>query len=231
MGPAATFIASWIGWQGPCIDYRTGMRAPLPARSAIPRATRYRPAGMRRRIAILVFLPLAILATALAGLVYIVAQQDGRSQANEPQVQLAEDAAARLDAGGRPQDQVGAVPVDIARSLAPFVVVYGTTGNILATGGQLDGQPPVVPAGVLAGARATGRDAVTWQPRPGVRVATVSVPWSGGTVLAGRSLRLVEDRAAMLELLVGAGWLATIAALAVGAAVVARLWPASAATA
>jgi ABC-type uncharacterized transport system YnjBCD permease subunit len=49
-------------------------------------------------------------------------------------------------------------------------------------------------------------------------------------VLAGRSLRLVEDRAAMLELLVGAGWLATLAALAVAAAVVARLWPGPAAT-
>ena len=195
------------------------------ARAAIARATRYRPSGMRRRIAILVFLPLAVLATALAGLVYVVAQQEGRSLANEPQVQLAEDAAARLDAGGRPQDQVGAVPVDIARSLAPFMVIYGSGDTILASGGLLDGQPPVVPAGVLAGAHATGRNAVTWQPRPGVRVATVSVPWSGGTVLAGRSLRLVEDRVAMLELLVGAGWLATLAALAVAAAVVARLWP------
>ncbi len=186
---------------------------------------------MHRRIAILVFLPLAFLSTALAGLVYIVAQQDGRSQANSPQVQLAEDAASRLDAGGRPQDQVGAEPVDIARSLAPFVVVYGSAGTILATDGLLDGQPPVVPAGVLAGAHATGRDTVTWQPRPGVRIATVSVPWSGGTVLAGRSLRLVEDRAGMLAQVVGAGWLATIAGLAVAAGVVARLWPASAATA
>ncbi len=185
---------------------------------------------MRRRIAVLVFLPLAVLATALAGLVYIVVQQEGRSLANEPQVQLAEDAAARLDAGGRPQDQVGTVHVDIARSLAPFVVVFGSSDEVLATDGVLDGQPPTLPPGVLAAAHATGRNAVTWQPRPGVRVATVSVPWSGGTVVAGRSLRLVEDRAAMLELLVGAGWLATILALAVAAGVVARLWPLPGAT-
>src|SRR5664280_3697265 len=90
--------------------------------------------------------------------------------------------------------------------------VYKRQDTILASGGLLDGQPPVVPAGVLGGARATGRNVVTWRPRPGVRVATVSITWSGGTVLAGRSLRLVEDRAAMLELLVGAGWLATLAA-------------------
>ena len=187
--------------------------------------------GMRRRIAILVFLPLAILATAIAGLLYVVAQQDGRWLANDPQGQLAEDAAARLDAGGRPQDQVNPVPVDIARSLAPFVVIYGSTDNVLASGGTLDGQPPSVPAGVLAAARTTGRNAVTWQPRPGVRLATVSVPWTGGTVLAGRSLRLVEEHASQLELLVGAGWLATLAALAVAAGVVARLWPESVATA
>jgi hypothetical protein len=186
---------------------------------------------VRLRLAILVFLPLAVVATGLAGLVYLVAQQDGRWLANEPQVQLAEDAAARLDAGGAPGDQVGPAPVDIARSLAPFVVVYGTAGTILATDGTLDGQPPAVPAGVLASARATGRDAVTWQPRPGVRIATVTVPWNGGTVLAGRSLRLVEERADSLELIVGCGWLTTLVALAVAAAAVARLWPKSAAPA
>jgi len=186
---------------------------------------------VRLRLAILVFLPLAVVATGLAGLVYLVAQQDGRWLANEPQVQLAEDAAARLDAGGTPGDQVGPAPVDIARSLAPFVVVYGTAGTILATDGTLDGQPPAVPAGVLASARATGRDAVTWQPRPGVRIATVTVAWNGGTVLAGRSLRLVEEHADSLEVIVGSGWLATLMALAVAAGAVARLWPKSAAPA
>jgi hypothetical protein len=180
---------------------------------------------MRLRLAILLFLPLAVVATGLAGLVYLVAQQEGRWLANEPQVQLAEDAAARLDAGGSPSDQIGRVPVDIARSLAPFVVVYGTSGNILATDGTLDGGPPAVPPDILANARATGRDAVTWQPRAGVRIATVTVPWSGGSVLAGRSLRLVEEHASALELIVAAAWLATLAALAIAAGVAARLWP------
>jgi hypothetical protein len=186
---------------------------------------------VRIRRAILLFLPLAIVASGLAGLVYLVAQQEGRWLANEPQVQLAEDAAARLDAGGKPGDQVGSATVDIARSLAPFVVVYSPTGTILATDGTVDGQPPDVPAGVLDSARSSGRNAVTWQPRAGVRVATVTVPWSGGSVLAGRSLRLVEQEASNLELVVGAAWLATLAALAVAALIVARLWPRAAAPA
>ena len=208
--------------------------APAGRRSGPGRAARHSDGTgrvsvhVRCRLAILAFLPLAVVATGLAGLVYLVAQQDGRWLANDPQVQLAEDAAARLDAGGRPVDQAGPTRVDIARSLAPFVVIYGTAGDVLATDGALDGQPPIVPPGVLANARASGLNAVTWQPRPGLRFATVSVPWSGGTVLAGRSLRLVEEHASALELIVGAGWLATLAALAVATGVIVRLWPRSA---
>jgi hypothetical protein len=115
--------------------------------------------------------------------------------------------------------------VDIARSLAPYVVVYGPAGTILATDGTLDGQPPDVPTGVLDGAPGSGRNAVMWQPRPSVRVATVTVLWRGGSVLAGRSLRLVEQEASNLELVVGAAWLAILAALAVASLVVVRLWP------
>ncbi len=88
-----------------------------------------------------------------------------------------------------------------------------------------------MPVGVLESARSSGRNAVTWQPRPGVRVATVTVPWGGGTVLAGRSLRLVEEEASNLELVVGVAWLAILAALAVAALIVARLWPRSSTTA
>jgi hypothetical protein len=47
----------------------------------------------------------------------------------------------------------------------------------------------------------------------------------------GRSLRLVEEQVDRLGLLVSAGWLATLVALAVAAAIVARFWPGSAATA
>jgi hypothetical protein len=180
---------------------------------------------MRNRRATAIFLPGAILATALCGLIYVVVQQDLRSGADSPQEQLAEDAAARLEAGAAPSDIVATAKVDIGHSLAPFVVVYDPAGSVVATDGQLDGRPPAVPLGVLATATANGRNAVTWQPRSGVRVATVTVPWSGGTVLAGRSLRLVEDSETRFELLVAAGWIATLVALAVGSLVGGRLWP------
>jgi hypothetical protein len=174
---------------------------------------------MRLQTAAAIFLPLAVLATCLCGLIYVVVQQDLRTGANEPQEQLAEDAAAQLQKGATPQSVVAGPAVDLAVSLAPFIVVFGPNGTVLATNGQLDGQPPMIPPGVLESAHASGIDKVTWQPRPRVRIATVSVPWRGGTVTAGRSLRVVEEQEAALELLVGAGWLATLGALAISSVV------------
>jgi hypothetical protein len=178
------------------------------------------------RRAVLIFIPLAVAITALSGLVYVVGQQGQRTGANDPQVQLAEDAAVRLDAGETPAAVVGTgPPVAIASSLAPFVVVYDAAGSALASDGQLDGRPPAIPKGVLESARAHGVNAVTWQPRPGVRVATVTVPWKGGTVTAGRSLRLVEERVDDLTRLVGLGWIVTLGATLVACLAASFLWP------
>lgn len=50
-------------------------------------------------------------------------------------------------------------------------------------------------------------DRVTWQPRDGVRIAAVVVAYSGGTVVAGRSLREVESRADDALAVTGLAWL------------------------
>ncbi len=171
------------------------------------------------RAAFATFLPLAVLATLLAVLVYLVAQQGLRSGANDPQRQLAEDAAGALDAGDDPAAVTGPGRIDVARSLAPFVVVFDAGGRVLATSGTLDGAEPVPPIGVLEHAAVDVPNVVTWQPRDGVRVATVTARWSGGTVMAGRSLRDVERREDQALLLVAAGWAATLAALAIASAV------------
>ena len=182
-------------------------------------------ADLRRtlRRAILAFLPLVVLATGLAGTVYLVAQQGLRSGADSPQLQLAEDAARALDAGAAPATVTGPPTVDVAASLAPFLVAYDAAGRALAWSGELNGAAPVPPKGVLDAAVADPPNRVTWQPQPGVRIATVTVPWSGGTVLAGRSLREVERIEDQALLLVAAGWAATLVALAVACLAVAWL--------
>ena len=58
---------------------------------------------------------LAALATATSLLVYLAVQQVGRQTANDPQLQVARDAAAAL-AGGQPAASIAAGPqVDIGR--------------------------------------------------------------------------------------------------------------------
>ncbi len=151
----------------------------------------------RRRVlrSLLAWLPFAVVITFAAGIAYGLDQQNLRQGANDPQIQLAEDAASRLDAGAAAATVIPTTgtPVDIARSLAPFVIVYNANDAPLASTGTLDGAVPVPPQGVSASAR-SAEDRVTWQPRNGVRIAAVVVAYRGGTVLAGRSLRVVEQR-------------------------------------
>ena len=62
--------------------------------------------------------------------------------------------------------------------------------------------------------------------RPDVRVAAVTVRWSDGTVLAGRTIREVERRVDVTQELVFLGWASTLVALAVACIVAVRLLPA-----
>lgn len=183
---------------------------------------------LRRAVAI--FLPLAVLATLTCGLVYGEVQQALRSGANDPQFQLAEDAAARLDAGGTAASVVEAGrTVDPATSLATFEIVFDGDHSVLATNATLDGGSsasgsPAPPVGVLDAARPGSPNAVTWQPRDGVRIAAVVVAWRGGTVLVGRSLSRVEQLEFNAELIAGAAWLAMLVALAAASLAAAWLW-------
>ena len=143
------------------------------------------------------WLPIAILATGLAWLPYAVAQQVLRQSANDPQIQMAQDSAAKLENGQSIQQVVPSEKVDIAKSLAPYIIVFDANGKPLASSAQLNGQTPTIPAGVFDDVRQTGEDRITWQPQPDVRSAIVVTQFKGATsgfVLAGRSLREVEIR-------------------------------------
>jgi hypothetical protein len=149
---------------------------------------------MKRFTNLLVFYGLI---TLFAGLVYVTVQQNFRQGANDPQIQMAEDAASMISAGTQPLAAVPAARVDIAKSLAPFMVVYDNSGKVLAASGILDSQVPQIPAGVLAYTNVHGEDRLTWQPKNGVRIATVVAKLTGsqpGFVLAGRNMREVERR-------------------------------------
>jgi hypothetical protein len=162
------------------------------------------------------WLPMAVVATAICGFVYIAVQQTLRETANDPQIQMAQDAArsfASNPATETPQSQPPVAPVDIARSLAPFLIFYDDSGKPLTSTGSLHGQIPSPPPGVFDHVRQNGEERVTWQPEPGVRIASVIVRASGPQyefVLAGRSLREVEKREARLMTQTAAALLFTL---------------------
>jgi len=169
---------------------------------------------LARRI-LLRWLQLGGVASACCLLVWVAAQQVWRQDANDPQIQLARDAAARLASGQAVDTIVPATTVDAAQSLAPFLVVLDAKGAIVASSGRVHGTLQSVPLGVLEHVRESGEEGVSWQPEPGVRVATVVVSYPGGFVLAGRSLLESERRTARLGELVGLAWLGMLVGLAV----------------
>ncbi|HEY5901891.1 MAG TPA: hypothetical protein VIU39_05015 [Anaerolineales bacterium] len=166
------------------------------------------------------WLPFAVVISAFCALAYAAVQQAYRQGANDPQIQMAEDAASALADGQAPADLMRASTVPVAKSLAPFMIIYDADGKVAASSAQLDGKTPSLPDGVLDSTRQLGENRITWQPRGGVRIASVIVSYPGGYVLAGRNMREVEARESQTTLFAGLTWvlalLATLLVIALG---------------
>ncbi len=171
-------------------------------------------------------LMLAGIATVLALFLYAIPQQVLRQGANDPQLQLAGDLAARLEQGVAPADAVPPGQVDLARSLAPFVIVYDDRGVPIASQAQLNGKPPSPPQGVFNYVRSHGEDTISWKPvlggAHGLRIAAViqrvqHVGTGGaGFVLAGRSLAEVQARIDQVASMARLAWIAMLGLIAMG---------------
>ncbi|MGE5262079.1 MAG: hypothetical protein ACM3S0_01750 [Acidobacteriota bacterium] len=154
-------------------------------------------------------IPLIVVITLFSGMVYVAVQQVLRMSANDPQIAMAEDMAKALTDGQTVDALLPRAQVDIASSLSPYVVVFDDSGRAIASSGLLHDKMPTLPSGVLEYVRQNGEDRITWQPEPGVRSAVIVTRYGGarpGFVLAGRSLKEVENRVAQQEVLIGIGW-------------------------
>lgn len=151
-----------------------------------------------------------IVLTILFGTAYGIGQQILRLSANDPQIQLAHEVATQLNDGVQVENVVGAFKVNMAQSLATFVIIYDQKGNPVGGTGYLDGSRAKVPIGVLKAADNVSDNRVTWQPKDGVRIASVSVKSKDYYVLAGRSLREVEAREQKLLQIALSGWAASL---------------------
>ncbi|HWD89854.1 MAG TPA: hypothetical protein VG367_17100 [Mucilaginibacter sp.] len=155
----------------------------------------------------------AALITLVCILVYVTVQQSFRLSANDPQVQMAQDAAIAIDKGVDPKSlPVTQTGIDISQGLSPYVAVYDPVGNMVAGSATLNGKPLHIPQGVIDYIRKNSRDAASWQPEPGVRQAMVGVSTAKGNyvVISGRSLASTEERIARLGEQVLFGWVMSL---------------------
>lgn len=175
--------------------------------------------------ALVFWLPLVVALTGVFGFSYLAVQQNYRQSLNDPQIQMAEDAAASLASDYTPANVVprGVPLINIATDLAPWIVVYDASGTPLESTAFLDNTPPRLPAGLFKPdewvpqkmfTAPTGLETrVTWQPRPDVRQAVVLVqfqtPHGVGYVAVGRSMKTVKDRIINLTELVAIAWSVT----------------------
>jgi hypothetical protein len=161
------------------------------------------------------WLPIAVACTLVLGITYVMVQQTYRMGADDPQIMVAHDIAAKIAAGTAPDQLVSNETIDPSTSLAPFVIVFDAQHDPVVSSGRLAGTTPAPPVGILDASKATGENKVTWQPRSDIRIAAVVVAVKGGAdgfVLAGRSLLVVEQREDMLTKMAGLGWGGTMVA-------------------
>ena len=154
---------------------------------------------------LITFIGAAVILVVIFGTIYGVVQQAQRSDANAPQMVLAEDAAAALNRGATPSS-LATGHIDMGSSLAPFVIIYSKNGQVVAGSGYLNGTIAVAPPGILSAAQGRDYNIVSWQPQSGVRIAAVTVAANNYYVLGGRSLKQVElneNKALLLSFLGG----------------------------
>ncbi len=182
------------------------------------------------------WVPIVVATSGLFVFAYWAVQQSYRLGANDPQIQVAEDAAAALNSGAVPAALVSRsiAPIDIAMSLAPWITIYDSSGTPLESSAVLDGAPPRLPAGVFdantwkPAYAAYGvvlpipktETRFSWQPRSDVRQAVVLVRANNGYFVAtGRNIREVENRIELFTkgaaLLWGGTELATLVAIVI----------------
>jgi hypothetical protein len=167
---------------------------------------------MKKLLPLLVVLAVV---TIIFGTIEVTVQQSLRMGANDPQIQLAEDAASALNDGASPLSLVQS-KVDINKSLAPFVIIYDKSGHVVSGNGYLNGRLPTIPIGALTSSRGQDYSFVTWQPQNDVRLASVSVAANNYYVMSGRSLKEVEKREQQTMRLVAFGYALSVFVILAG---------------
>lgn len=165
--------------------------------------------GMKR---LLPWILVVLILTVIFGTVYSVTSKLQLSNANWPQIQMAQDAAASLDKDNNPEFLTGD-HVDINKSLKPFIIVYDKNGKAVSGSGFSNGKLPKVDKHVLEDSKDKDYSAVTWKPGKDTTIAAIIVAAKDYYVLSGRSLEEIEKNENSTLLAIGLGWLLSVVLL------------------
>jgi hypothetical protein len=172
---------------------------------------------------VLIWIPFAVCIVCLCALMYLLVQQDIRQSANDPQIQLAEDVSGALNSGYTPSALGISGSVDISKSLATYINIYNSKGQPIAGNGFLGKGLATLPSGVTSYVTHNGEDRFTYQPASGVRSAVVVAKYANGFVLAGRSIKEIEDRETLILHDTELGGIVTLALTLLSIAIVVKL--------
>jgi hypothetical protein len=166
------------------------------------------------------FVFLSILFSGAYLTIYVTVHQSLRQSANDPQLQLAEDAALRLESG----KQVELESTIVSRkSLAPFIILVDQNHKLVKSSATDISTLPLPPIGSFDLAKARGEIFFTWEPEQGLRFATVirylKVADKETYIIAARSLREVEIRENRVFVMVAIAWVATELIILVGSTI------------
>lgn len=158
--------------------------------------------------ALAIFINLALIITAIFGIIYLVQQQNYRFNSYDPQGEVVGQVEAVIKEGV-PLDSIvsEAEQINMGDSLSLFVMIFDANRQLVSSSAVIDGQAPTPPEGTFAYAKQHGENRFTWEPKPGVSIAAVlKAVDDKGFVLAGRSLKEVNSREAEMTKLVIIGW-------------------------
>ncbi len=157
------------------------------------------------------FILIAFLVTLFSGLVFVASQQILRLTANDPQVQITQDILNSLSQGADPK-QLSPTTVDMTKATNPFVIIYDNNQKAVGTTVELDKKTPVPPKEAFEKTKNNNENRFTWEPKKGLRQATIMVKYKDGYVVVGKSLREIDNRIKMMLQLAGVAWVMGIAA-------------------
>jgi hypothetical protein len=171
--------------------------------------------GLLRNAQVRLWLALVGTATLVLGTSYTMVQQSTRLSADDLPLTTAQVAKQELQAGSVATDVTPTLKTDLKSDTSVFMIITDNSKHVLASSAVLDGQTPLPPSGVFSFTSAHGTDHFTWQPQPGVRLATRVVKYGAspndGFVITGQALKPFQDRISTYTWLAVAGWIAIVA--------------------